>query len=309
MQQDAQETEVLDAEPQEVELEVELESSEPEQPTEPVEQTDQDLENYSASVNKRISKLTAKMREAERREQAAIEYAQSVQQQLQESNQRQAQAGQNYTNEFQNRLTSQKELLSSKLKEAIDRGDSATQVEIQGQMAQLAAEESRVKLYQQQQKRAQEAYQQQPQQPQAQPQDQQPYAQQPYAQQPYAQQQQPPEPDEKAKEWTARNEWFGENEPMTLTAFSIHKSLVETEGYDPTSDEYYDEIDKRMREEFPHKFEVKKQSTSPMVAGPSRKTGQKSKKSIKLTQSQIAIARKLNVPLEQYAAQLERLNS
>jgi hypothetical protein len=249
------------------------------------------------------------MREAERREQAAIEYAQSVQQQLQESNQRQAQAGQNYTNEFQNRLTSQKELLSSKLKEAIDRGDSATQVEIQGQMAQLAAEESRVKLYQQQQKRAQEAYQQQPQQPQAQPQDQQPYAQQPYAQQPYAQQQQPPEPDEKAKEWTARNEWFGENEPMTLTAFSIHKSLVETEGYDPTSDEYYDEIDKRMREEFPHKFEVKKQSTSPMVAGPSRKTGQKNKKSIKLTQSQIAIARKLNVPLEQYAAQLERLNS
>ena len=304
MQQDAQETEVLDAEPQEVELEVELESSEPEQSTEPVEQTDQDLENYSASVNKRISKLTAKMREAERREQAAIEYAQSVQQQLQESNQRQAQAGQNYTNEFQNRLTSQKELLSSKLKEAIDRGDSATQVEIQGQMAELAAEESRVKLYQQQQKRAQEAQPKQTQQPQAQPQQQQPYA-----QQPYAQQQQPPEPDEKAKEWTARNEWFGENEPMTLTAFSIHKSLVETEGYDPTSDEYYDEIDKRMREEFPHKFEVKKQSTSPMVAGPSRKTGQKSKKSVKLTQSQIAIARKLNVPLEQYAAQLERLNS
>ena len=306
MQQDAQETEVLDAEPQEVELEVELESSEPEQPTEPVEQTDQDLENYSASVNKRISKLTAKMREAERREQAAIEYAQSVQQQLQESNQRQAQAGQNYTNEFQNRLTSQKELLSSKLKEAIDRGDSATQVEIQGQMAQLAAEESRVKLYQQQQKRAQEAQPQQTQQPQAQPQ---PQEQPPYAQQPYAQQQQPPEPDEKAKAWTARNEWFGENEPMTLTAFSIHKSLVETEGYDPTSDEYYDEIDKRMREEFPHKFEVKKQSTSPMVAGPSRKTGQKNKKSVKLTQSQIAIARKLNVPLEQYAAQLERLNS
>ena len=304
MQQDAQETEVLDVEPQEVEVEVELESSEPEQPTEPVEQTDQDLENYSASVNKRISKLTAKMREAERREQAAIEYAQSVQNQLQESNQRQAQAGQNYTNEFQNRLTSQKELLSSKLKEAIDRGDSATQVEIQGQMAELAAEESRVKLYQQQQKRAQEAQPQQTQQPQAQPQQQQPYA-----QQPYAQQQQPPEPDEKAKEWTARNEWFGENEPMTLTAFSIHKSLVETEGYDRTSDEYYDQIDKRMREEFPHKFEVKKQSTSPMVAGPSRKTGQKSKKSVKLTQSQIAIARKLNVPLEQYAAQLERLNS
>jgi len=286
------------------EIEVEVEQIDQPEIVAEIENTeDTELKDYSVSVNKRISKLTAKMREAERREQAATEYAQAIQAQLQQSEQRTNRLDQHYTHEFSNRLTSQKELLSGKLKEAIDRGDSETQVDIQGKMASLATEEARMRSVQQNQKaRAQ----------QTQAQAQQAQAQQAQAQQQYAQPQpqapvQPPEPDAKAQAWTERNQWFGENEAMTLTAFSIHKSLIEDEGFDPTTNEYYQEIDKKMREEFPNKFE-KKQSSSPRVAGASRGSGSKGRKSVKLNPSQVAIANKLGVPLEKYAAQLERMN-
>ena len=285
------------------EIEVEVEQSEQPGIVAEVEETeDTELKDYSASVNKRISKLTAKMREAERREQAATEYAQAVQAQLQQSEQRTNRLDQYYTHEFSNRLTSQKELLSGKLKEAIDRGDSETQVDIQAKMASLATEEARMRSVQQNQKARAQQTQAQAQQAQAQQAQQQQYAQ-PQPQAPVP----PPEPDAKAQAWTEKNQWFGENEAMTLTAFSIHKSLIEDEGFDPTSDEYYQEIDKKMREEFPNKFE-KKQSSSPKVAGASRGSGSKGRKSVKLNPSQVAIANKLGVPLEKYAAQLERMN-
>lgn len=285
------------------EIEVEVEQSEQPEIVAEVEETeDTELKDYSASVNKRISKLTAKMREAERREQAATEYAQAVQAQLQQSEQRTNRLDQYYTHEFSNRLTSQKELLSGKLKEAIDRGDSETQVDIQAKMASLATEEARMRSVQQNQKARAQQTQAQAQQAQAQQAQQQQYAQ-PQPQAPVP----PPEPDAKAQAWTEKNQWFGENEAMTLTAFSIHKSLIEDEGFDPTSDEYYQEIDKKMREEFPNKFE-KKQSSSPKVAGASRGSGSKGRKSVKLNPSQVAIANKLGVPLEKYAAQLERMN-
>lgn len=285
------------------EIEVEVEQSEQPEIVAEVEETeDTELKDYSASVNKRISKLTAKMREAERREQAATEYAQAVQAQLQQNEQRTNRLDQYYTHEFSNRLTSQKELLSGKLKEAIDRGDSETQVDIQAKMASLATEEARMRSVQQNQKARAQQTQAQAQQAQAQQAQQQQYAQ-PQPQAPVP----PPEPDAKAQAWTEKNQWFGENEAMTLTAFSIHKSLIEDEGFDPTSDEYYQEIDKKMREEFPNKFE-KKQSSSPKVAGASRGSGSKGRKSVKLNPSQVAIANKLGVPLEKYAAQLERMN-
>ena len=169
-------------------------------------------------------------------------------------------------------------------------------------MASLATEEARMRSVQQNQKARAQQTQAQAQQAQAQQAQQQQYAQ-PQPQAPVP----PPEPDAKAQAWTEKNQWFGENEAMTLTAFSIHKSLIEDEGFDPTSDEYYQEIDKKMREEFPNKFE-KKQSSSPKVAGASRGSGSKGRKSVKLNPSQVAIANKLGVPLEKYAAQLERMN-
>lgn len=269
-------------------------------------QQEDTLEDYSDGVQKRINKLTAKMREAERREQAALEYAQSLQiqaeQRIAQESQKAAQLDQYYVNEFENRLTTQNQLLQGQLKEAIDRGDSETQVDLQKQMADLATQEAKMKQVKSQQKSQQAQRAQQAQQAQQYQQPQQPQ-----------QYQQPPKPDAKAEAWANKNEWFGEDEAMTLTAFSIHKSLIEEEGFDATSDGYYEELDNRIRNEFPHKFDEapaqRTTSSSPKVAGAARKSGSKGRKSVKLTPSQVAIANKLNVPLDQYAAQLERMNS
>ena len=290
---------------EEIEVVVDGEESEVQAVAEPEETTQKEdsLEEYSEGVQKRINKLTAKMREAERREQAAIEYAKSLQKQAEEriaqETKKVSQLDQYYVNEFENRLTTQNELLQNQLKEAIDRGDSESQVTLQKQMAELASQEARIKQVKQQQELQKQN-----------PQPQQQFI----PQQQPVQQQQPQQvaPDPKAEAWANKNEWFGEDEAMTITAFSIHKKLIEEEGYDPQGDEYYAQLDSRIRNEFPHKFDdvaEQKVSSSPKVAGPSRKTGTKNRKSVKLTPSQVAIAKKLNVPLEQYAAQLERMNS
>lgn len=297
-------TEITSELEEEIEVVVEEEQEEQqESPPEPEAKKEEDeLENYSASVNKRISKLTAKMREAERREQAAVEYARSVQTQLDQQTKKSETLDNYYVNEFQNRLSTQQELLASQMKEAIDRGDSNQQVDLQKKMAELATEEAKMKQVKQQQSVRKRAA---PPVPPANMQQQTPPPPPPSTPQP--QQAPPAEPDPKAQAWTERNTWFGENEAMTLTAFSIHKKLIEEEGYDPSSDEYYDQIDNRIRQEFPNKFE-KKQSSSPKVAGASRGSGSKGRKSVKLNPSQVAIANKLGVPLEKYAAQLERMN-
>ena len=282
-------------------LEIEVEEEKEEEPQEvaaeePKEQaaesSDDELENYSESVQKRISKLTAKMREAERREKAATEYAQAVQKQLQESTQKSTALDDSFVNEFETRVTYQEESLRNKLKEAIDRGDVDKQVEAQAALANLAQDNQRL-AYVKHQKEVQakqlEQMQQTPQQP---------------------VQQAPTQPDPKASAWAERNTWFGQDEPMTLTAFSIHKKLVEEEGYDPTGDEYYNELDSRMRRDFPHKFgEKTNRSSGPAVAGANRSGKTSNKKSVKLTQSQVAIAKKLGITNEQYAKQLLALQN
>lgn len=268
-------------------------ATEESQPKERVaDSSDDELEQYSESVQKRISKLTAKMREAERREQAATEYAQAVQKQLQESTQKSTALDDSFVSEFETRVTYQEESLRNKLKEAIDRGDIDQQVEAQTALAKLAQDNERLAYVKRQKeyaaKQAEIAH--------ATPQQ--------------APQQQKPIPDPKATAWAERNTWFGQDEPMTLTAFSIHKKMVEEEGYDPTSDDYYNELDNRIRRDFPHKFGEKTNRTSgPAVAGANRTSKSSNKKSVKLTQSQVAIAKKLGITNEQYAKQLLALQN
>lgn len=273
----------------EVELEPEeqpeQEEQEPEaQATE--EASDDDLEGYSDKVKKRIEKLTYKMREAERREQAATEYAKAVQKQNEELKTRTSKLDESYVNEYDQRVSSQEDVLKKQLSDAINIGDIDAQIEAQKQIARLAIESERLNVAKAEleQRKAAPAPEQAPQQPQ--------------------------QADPKARAWASKNEWFGSDEPMTLTAFSIHKKLIEEEFFDPTSDDYYAELDKRIREEFPHKFqqEARSSSRSP-VAPASRSSGKVSPKKIKLSPSQVAIADKLGVTYEQYAKQLARMNN
>ena len=251
--------------------------------------SEDDLEGYSDKVKKRIEKLTYKMREAERREKAATEYARSVQAQNEELQKRSSQIDESYISEYDQRVTSQEDVLKKKLSEAINVGDVDAQIDAQKAIAKLAIETERLNVAKQQLEQRKAAPQEQPQ---------------------AAPQQQNNQPDPKARSWAERNTWFGQDEPMTLTAFSIHKKLIEEEYFDPTSDEYYDELDKRMRDEFPHKFQQGSRSnTRAPVAGASRSSGKAANKKIKLTPSQVAIADKLGVSYEQYAKQLARLQS
>ena len=253
------------------------------------EASDEDLEGYSDKVKKRIEKLTYKMREAERREKAATEYARSVQAQNEELQKRSSQIDESYISEYDQRVTSQEDVLKKQFSEAINVGDVDAQIDAQKAIAKLAIETERLNVAKQQLEQRKAAPQQQPQ---------------------AAPQQQNNQPDPKARSWAERNTWFGQDEPMTLTAFSIHKKLIEEEYFDPTSDEYYDELDKRMRDEFPHKFQQGSRSnTRAPVAGASRSSGKAANKKIKLTPSQVAIADKLGGSYEQYAKQLARLNS
>ena len=275
----------------EVELENETENTEEiaSEETTSEETSDEDLEGYSDKVKKRIEKLTYKMREAERREKAATEYAQSVQKQNEELAKRSSQIDESYISEYDQRVTSQEDGLKKKLSDAINLGDVDAQIEAQKSIAKLAIESERLNVAKHQLEQRKAA----PPQP-----------------QPQAQPQPTNQPDPKARSWAERNSWFGENEPMTLTAFSIHKSLVENEYFDPSSDEYYAELDKRIREEFPHKFQQDNRSSARApVAGATRSSGKPSNKKIKLSPSQVAIADKLGVSYEQYAKQLARLQS
>ena len=262
----------------------------------PEEKYASELEQYSEGVQKRISKLTAKMREAERREKAALDFAQATKQELDDVRKKTSTLDNSYVAEFENRVTAEKELWKSTLKEAIDRGDIDAQVEAQGKLGELGVHTER--LAQVKTQREQQA--QQPQQPQQLT---------PYQQQV---QRQPPPPDPKASDWASKNEWFGKDEPMTLTAFSIHKALVDTEGYDPQSDEYYNEVDRRMRTEFPHKFgnaPARSRNSGPAVASANRGSTRSKQQKIKLTKSEVAIADKLGVSYEQYARQKQRLQT
>ena len=262
-----------------VETEVETASSE-------------EMDDYGHKVQSRIDKLTKKLREAERREQAAVQYAQGVQKEAQTQAARSNQIDTGYVTEFADRVEAQMAQAKNELKQAMDLGDVDKQVEAQAKISRLSIEEERAASHKAQRERLQQEMQAQgvdPNQPQM-------------PQQPMPRQPAPPrQPDPKARDWAEKNEWFGTDEPMTLTSFSIHRKLME-EGFDPQSDSYYSEVDKRMRDTFPHKFEDNKVSPSQTVASANRAAPGKARKgSVRLTPSQVAIAKKLGVPLSEYA--------
>ena len=262
-----------------------------------------ELEEYSEGVNKRIAKLTRKMREAERQKEEAITYAQTIKQQADQQKVQYDNLGGQYTHELEAKVAAGTMAAKSAYKEAIEAGDIDKQVAAQQALAQLAMEGSRVnQLKANQQQKLQRA----PEQPQ------QNYAQ--MAQQMPTQQdisQAAQRIDPKAEDWSSRNPWFGTDNAMTYTAFDIHRRLVEEEGFDPQSQEYYGEVDKRIRLEFPHKFANMDQSTeapsqAPVqnVASAKRPAAKGRRKTVKLTPSQVAISKRLGVPLEEYAKQL-----
>ena len=279
-----------------VELPKEKESAVETQPQEEVvveESASQgEMDDYGKKVQSRIDKLTKKLRESERREQAAIEFAQGLQHEQTKLQQKTRQLDTGYVNEFASRVEAQTAEAKKQLKDAMDTGDIDAQVEAQQKIARLAVDADRAKKSLDQRERLKkemEARGVDPNQPQMPTQQAQPQAPQPAA---------PPDP--KAENWAEKNDWFGTDEPMTLTSFSIHRKLVE-EGFDTKSDEYYSEIDKRMRETFPHKFE--QVSTPTQTVAPATRSTQPAKRqgTVRLTPSQVAIAKKLGVPLSEYA--------
>lgn len=274
------------------EPEEEVKEEPPKQEAKEQPQTSEDEhDQVSKNVQKRIDRLTKKMREAERREQDAIKYAQGVQKEAQELKNKLQTVDDGYMNEYGNRLEIEQKQVEAELKQAMASNDADAVIEKQRKLAQLAVSAETYNKAQ----RAQQARQQQvqPQQPQPQPQPQvQPQQAQP-AEQP---------PDPKAEEWASKNDWFGKDEAMTFAAFGIHKAMVENEGFDPKSDDYYDELDSRIRGKFPQEFN-NGSGKKPVqnVAGNSRSRSRGRKTQVKLTQSQVAIANKLGVPLEAYA--------
>jgi hypothetical protein len=265
---------------------VEVESKNEE---EVVEATSEDqFDKADTATQKRINRLTKKMREAERREAEAVNYAKQVQAESQQLKTRMNNLDTNYVNEFSSRVTTQTKQAQDAMARAMEVGDTKAAVEAQQQLTELAIQNDRA----QQAKIQQERYQKQVE-----------AQQQAQVNQPMPQQQpEPKRPDPKAEQWAVKNDWFGQDEAMTYAAFGIHKRLVEEEGFDPQSDDYYNELDRRVSEEFPHKFEKQTRRPAQTVASASRQsTGRSGKRQVRLTPSQIAIAKKLGVPLEEYA--------
>ena len=247
-------------------------------------------EEYSGKVQKRIDKLTRKVREAERQQTAAIEFAKGVQTENQQLKHRVSSLDAGYVNEYGDRIATEQASVTKDMQEAVATGDSAKQVELNKKVAQLAIEEERVRAAKMEQERQAKIAQSNAQRP------------------PTQTQQAPPvRTDPKASKWASNNEWFGEDDAMTFAAFGIHKRLVEEEGFDTSAPEYYDEIDKRIREAFPHKFngEVSvSESRRPQqtVASAVRSSGT-GRATVRLSPSEVAIAKKLGVSLEEYAKQ------
>ena len=255
------------------------------------EKKDQELEDYSKGVQARIAKLTRKMREAERREKAATEYARAVEEKRQALEKRFEKTDADYLKKFETTISSGMEAAQKELAAAIESGDANAQVEANKRIATLAFENAKLAAAKEGREEQKQTQAEKPVQlsdgPTEMPSE--------------------PAPDPKAEEWASRNTWFGQDRAMTYTAFEIHKDLV-AEGFDPKSDDYYAEVDKRIKVDFPHKFgnTSEKQSTTPVqtVASANRSV-KPGRKTVRLTSSQVAIAKKLGVPLEEYAKQLK----
>ena len=291
----------LPLEPEKDEVEVDLQESnenievveDTTEPQAPAETGDDDkLDGYSKKVRDRIERMTWKVREAERREQAAIDYAQGLQKENKNLQERTKTVDDSYIKEYDARVASEEESLKRKLAEAIASGDVDTQVTVNKDLARLAVEAgelNKAKVTREQQIKQAEVKPEQAQAPQA------------------------PKPvHPKAQAWAEKNTWFGSDDPMTLTAFSIHNDLIKQYGEQyALTDEYYTLIDQKIRDAFPHKFDEnvpKTTSVSTPVAGVSRTGSGKNPKRVTLTKSEVAIAKKLGVSLEAYAKQKQKQN-
>ena len=287
---------VEDEEEKEVEVELPSENEEPvteEAPAveEPVEveeaseEHEQEVAEYSDSVKKRIDKLTYKMREAERREQAALKYAESVKNELTDTKTKLSKVDNNLFSEYNTRVDTQLERAKARLKQAHEENDTDNLIAAQEELAKLSVEAESLTRLQREREEQQietEALQLQGQEART-----------------------PPPPDPKAQEWAARNKWFGDDVAMTSSAFAFHRQLVEEQGIDPASDKYYEELDGRIKEAFPHKFEQANKPVQAVAGGSVGATTVNKPKRIKLTSSQVAIAKKLGVPLEEYAKHVQ----
>ncbi len=246
-----------------------------------------DVEEYSEGVKKRIAKLTKKMREAERQKDEALSYANNVKRERDQFKNAATSLDRNYATEMEGRISSSLSAAQAKLAAARTNEDSKAEVEALTAISQLGYEQGKLAEIKSQHAMEETAANEKP------------------TLQP-APQAQAPRRDPKAESWAEENEWFGKDNAMTYTAFDLHRKLTEEEGMDPQSDEYYVEVDKRIRLEFPHKFgKVEQQTSKPTqnVASATRssKTG---RKTVRLTPTQVTIAKKLGVPLEEYAKQL-----
>ena len=255
----------------------------------PVEEKKEELETYSKDVQRRIAKLTKKWREAERQKDEALSFAKNqkeAKEKLQKKYSKVEQAG---VKDREQRITSGLQAAAAKLAAAKESNDLAAEVEANKEIARLGYEEARLN-------EAKAAYEDMAK---AEPKEQ---------EIPKVSPQQTAAPDPKAEAWGARNKWFGTDTAMTYTAFDLHKKLVDEEGFDPASDEYYSEIDKRIRLEFPNKFDTTNENTTKptqIVASAKRSVNKSGRKTVRLTPSQVAIAKKLGVPLEEYAKQIK----
>ena len=272
------------------ETETEAESTDQGTTTEEPKKDDEKLEDYSKGVQSRIAKLTRKMREAERQRDAATDYARAVEEKRQILEQRFERTDSDYMKKFESNVKTGLDSAQKELAAAIESGDAAAQVDANKRIATLAFENA--KIEEAKSRRVERPAPMAPSQ----------------VVQPQQSATQLPEADPDAEAWASRNTWFGQDRAMTFTAFEIHKDLVEREGFDPKSDEYYAEVDKRIKIDFPHKFgKTNTESTMKPVqtVASAQRSVKPGRKAVKLTSSQVAIAKKLGVPLEEYAKQLK----
>ena len=255
---------------------------------------DEKLEDYSKGVQKRIANLTKRMREAERREKAALDYAKGVEEKRKTTETKFSKVNDDYVKQFENRVKDGLDSAQQALALAIENSDAAAQIEAQKKIAAISIDEPRLNALKEQQSTTTKE------------------VSAPKLSDantlPESTPQSLPTPDPKAEDWASNNSWFGKDRAMTFTAFEIHKDLVEREGFDPQTDDYYAEVDKRIRLEFPHKFDTKETQTSKPtqnVASVKRTAVRQGKQTVRLTSSQVAIAKKLGVPLEEYAKQIK----
>jgi len=279
---ETEEIEVIVEEPESSEESVKVEKAEAEEPA-----ADEELESYSKNVQSRIKKLTEKYRQEERDREEAVRLSQQLLEENKNLKTRMQTLDTGFLNERDSSLKARTEAAKRALKEAYEAGNVDGQVEAQQAMSNLAVEQQQVNSAKVQAQRQKQA------------------AQQPAPTPAPQAQQQAPKPDEKAAKWAEKNSWFGEDRVMTGAAFALHTELTEEQGFDATSDEYYGEVDRRMREEFPHKFQTPKKTGGAQVAtaaaSASRKPHHTGRRSVRLSPSQVAIAKKLGVPLEEYA--------